>query len=486
MLGDEEGDGETGNQTKTEQSGLDEFFSFSEPTEDQSQTSQTANKSEPAQDAILDSLPTFEDVTPEKVDEDNKNLGDAPQSGIDSIPIVKDVLGSGDEAEDTSPKGVQDLPLVGDIIETVEQQDQPTEKGAQKGINDLPVVGDFLDTVNTQFTDEASPPKDEKSTQTEVSSSERDEESAQTETVSPETGEVSTPTEEPSTKTVETWEALPEKSIKSVTEIQEASPVSAMSPVPEELVLDSLPKDEKSTVDWETEHSVRTSIDHDEDSAATVDQSVLSAEEKSATFEGEVAELSVKSDEKTPKQSEKEIDFDHLSDLTREDTSVALSPSAHTEKKSSAVSSLSSLSLSELHSQPIVVQEQYEAGTEVVAHMPDHHSMKTDQVAENLVNKHLEDSSASSSDNDSGVSKMELTNVDHNSDEHHYSSQHGTSNADSNMFGATSDSHVGAYTLGTKTVNTQVSKIKFQHGRKWAALSSATAVLATLMLIVSY
>ena len=111
------------------------------------------------------------------------------------------------------------------------------------------------------------------------------------------------------------------------------------------------------------------------------------------------------------------------------------------------------------------VISEYEAGTEVAVHLPEHHSMKNDSMADKIVSKHIEDSSESSSDMDSGVSKLELTNVEHTSDEQHTTFQNADANADSSFLGATANTTGMATSLDTKTVNTEVNKIKFQHAR---------------------
>lgn len=446
MLREEGNNAQSSDQKPTQESGLGELFSFSEPTDDQlleediTEKSETTAKSEPTENVIFDTLPTMEDVTPDVIDEDNKKLGEPSQSGIDNIPIVQDVFGDGKDQDEATPKDIEDLPIVGDLMELANDTDQSTSKEFDKGVEDLPVVGDILDTVdtvNTQIIDEASPQKSD-DIQTSL-----------------------------------------EKSTKSVKEVQEASPIS---PLTDEIVIDSSPKADKSAKDLEASPVTSEPVDADEDSGSEVNKSAKSIEEVSPKSQEEDEDKSPKIDEVSSKSPSKKSDFDVLSDLTREQSSGEPDKSVHSSPE---IESLSGLSLSELQSHPVMTNEQYEAGTEVVAHLPDHHSMKTDKVAEQLVSKHLEDSSASSSDSDSGVSKMELTNVDHNSDEQHFTTQFGTSSADSNLFGATSDSNVVAIGTDTKTVNTEISKVKFQHGRKWAGLNSA-AVISSVILLIAF
>lgn len=443
------------------------MFSFSNPIDDQTQegeiaeTSEATEQSEHSEKAILDGFPTFEDVTPDVIDEDHQKLGEPPQSGLGSIPIVQDVIGDGKDKDEATPKDVQDLPIVGDLMGLMDETEQTSDKPkeSETTVKDLPVFGDIMetmDTVNKEIIEDGSPRTEDLSqTTSEKSTKSVDEASL----VSPLVDEIS-----------------PEKSIKSV---QEASPIS---PLVDEIVIDSSPKIDEPEKDLEASPISSDPFDADEDLGSINEKSVPSIEEISKKSEMEDTDKSVKIDEASVKSVKKISDFDTLSDLTRDHLSTKLEKSVASHQESE---SLSTLSLSELQSHPVMVTEQYEAGTEVVAHLPDHHSMKTDQVAEQLVAKHLDDSSTSSSDSDSGVTKMELTNVDHNSDEQHFSTQHGTSSADSSLFGATSDSNAMGMATASKTVNTQISKVKFQHGRKWAGLTGTSLVTVLFLLIAS-
>ena len=199
-------------------------------------------------------------------------------------------------------------------------------------------------------------------------------------------------------------------------------------------------------VDSETKSSKNTEndpIDNDEDQTSP-----------SSIQEAIPLDQNDKSDEEFHKNSDDKSHHSTLSSLLKDNSH---SHDMHSEETSHSL-------FFDNHS-PMVTTEEYEAGTEVAVHLPEHHSMKNDSMADKIVSKHIEDSSESSSDMDSGVSKIELTNVTHNSDENHTTFQTADSTADSSLFGATADTNAIATSLDTKTVNTEVNKIKFQHAR---------------------
>ena len=475
-----------------------------------------------------------DEFAPEKRDEGQTHLDDF-KDGATNVPIAGDLTNTvventiepSDSDGDQNKTILSDVPLVGDVADEFTPEkatDQTEREKLQEGLGEVPIVGDLTNTVvdGTLGTEDDKPqtkdvetseptvedlsaPLDksdklvEPSAVTEISSvtevSSRSEITPTTKTSplkettsEPELSIIAEPS--PSVKTTIVTETTP---VTEATPVPEATPVTEATPLAEELIIDSIPKDKKSpkgleasvpgdldedpVMDLDTSSestNINLSDFHDEHFApkGVEDKTTLSTMFSSKTKDAESHDSSLSS------SSDKE-DLGIISE-TKESPQIDLATG-------SPIVNLDETSQGVLLDQPqdtTITMEEYGAETQVEANLPEKQSMKDDSMVKDTLRKHLEDSSASSSEQDSGVSKIELTNVTHNSDENHHTMQHGHSDADASFFGATSQSTAVAGSVDTKTVNMEISKVKFQHSRKFAGSWAFIQALLSLTLLL--
>jgi hypothetical protein len=400
------------------------------------------------------------DLGLEKKDQGQTHRGDL-RDGLEKIPIVGDVTNKaleatlGDEKDGQIGSTLESVPIVGDVAkefkpETQDPNETETEK-VKEGMGNIPVVGDMTNNV-IEAIEPDSNVKDESS------------------------------------------DHQTKQDVQSV-EVQDATPIA------EELIKDTLPEDSHTSLDDhssshldldedERDHQVLSDKTEDDNESHSLSEAIHDTQNLSQDLDAQTIDLqapvvdqhSVKNEDMkmiSPQTSE------HDSLKTKDDSSPALhsifNSSSHTSHDD--ISSFSNVSMDHLDLSPMqeTRDEEYVAETEVVAHVPEHHSMKDDSMAKEIIQKHLDDSSASSSDNDSGVSKIELTDIAHDSNEIHHSVQGGHSEGHAGLFGATSQSVATAGSVSAKTVTTDVTKIKFQHSRKYTQIVSSMGLVLSLL-----
>ena len=373
---------------------------------------QDQEPSEKSEHSLLSNVPSFEDVTTQLTDPQSGTIGQPPKEEVGNVPVVGEVV---DTVTDTLP--------VEDLIQKNEYPDSKIEKSKKSEDDQLNQNIDFTDDETTVLD------STEKSLKSQI-----------------EVDNVPLADTDKTSKTEPGLEASPvdvDKSLKGQDDLE-------ATPITEEIIVDSIPKDDTWNEETsELSQTIPTPLkDNDEDNLSSDQSEHLDQTENLS--------------EKPPIMEQSNIPQDDTSDKTEHDKTTIDNDESVLYHEDTH--SYSTIDITDLHSAP--VHEEYAAETEVVAHIPEHHSMKSNSAVNNMVNKHLEDSSNSSEDEDSGVSKIELTNVKHDSNEHQDTFQTGHSNADASLFGATSESYGHASTFANKTVNTEVNKIKLQHGRK--------------------
>jgi hypothetical protein len=451
-------------------------FDFVNPENDE-----TSEKSEKTESTLLENVPGFDDITTQLTDPDKGTIGKPPQQEVQHVPVVSDVMDTvtdtvKDTVEDNAPSMIDSSQKIDDNVEKSKKSQLPEETptstfdqvfvqtpDTDQDIEATPVVDDEIDLSSQTKIDE-----DHATTLSDLTKS--------NETISSDSEIEATPVNDEednmSQDLVSTQVSDDNVSTRTKIDNIEATPVN----------------DDQPQMSSKTEVNVEVSplvdSDNDKSTVSTLDNHTPIAEEiiVDSIPKDEQIEISHKQgDMGTPQSTEVDVEQDHQTHKDLESMSLMTDSSLlyHDDSHDN-----STYHIDDLHSVP--VSEEYEAGTQVVAHIPDHHSMQSDPNIKAAVNKHLDDSSNSSEDDDSGVSKIEMTNVKHDSDEHQHTFSNGESNADSNIFGVSSDSNAMATSIATKKVNTEINKIKFQHSRKSQRLILSTIVMGFLLVFIDY
>ena len=452
----------------------------------------------------------------------------------------------GSEKDQGQDSMVESVPLVGDVAkelkpETQQQNETETDK-IKEGFENIPFVNQMVDTVTEEPLKDESTKKDGDGLE-EASPLPIDD----TDTSVKDQSQFSTLDKSDTTQDDEASpfslnnddSSVLETSGKSPVVLSETTPDEA-TPLAEELVKDSIPEKasspdldglqgssqasqrtsdsesasdtdedlnstpnfsentQSSSVKLDLEKSLKTQLDSD---SPEIDLQVPSVEDSSAKS------LDMDSDTISPKSSpslgQTEVDSEAKSveSVLSPKTAFGLeSESGHSSAKSGDLSVSSELkspksfdsdeSTATFDVSPLADtrEEEYNAETEVAVHHPEHHSMKDDSMAKEIVRQHLKDSAETSQEVQSGITKIDLTDVKHDSKEVHQSFQTGNSNSGAGILGATAQSTALGNSVSAKTVNTDVTKIKFQQSPKTIRSTGAALVkgcwLALLLLLM--